>query len=80
MLKSKGIITNLQREILLISSQIPMIKMFYLTGGTALANFFLGHRKSYDLDIFTVETNELVRILQLLGKFLKIGLLYFKNS
>ncbi len=55
MLKSKGIITNLQREILLISSKISGKDMFYLTGGTALADFFLGHRKSYDLDIFTVE-------------------------
>ncbi len=55
MLKSKGIITNLQREILLISSKIFPTEMFYLTGGTALAEFFLGHRKSYDLDIFTVE-------------------------
>jgi len=29
--------------------------MFYLTGGTALAEFYLGHRKSFDLDIFTTE-------------------------
>jgi len=29
--------------------------MFYLTGGTALAEFYLAHRKSFDLDIFTTE-------------------------
>jgi len=55
LLKSKGIITDLQKEILLISSKIPDSKMFYLTGGTALAEFFLGHIRSYDLDIFISE-------------------------
>jgi hypothetical protein len=55
LLKSKGIITDLQREILIIFSQIRDSKMFYLTGGTALAEFYLGHRKSFDLDIFTTE-------------------------
>jgi len=33
-------------------SQIPIIKQFYLAGGTALAIYF-GHRKSADLDFFT---------------------------
>jgi predicted nucleotidyltransferase component of viral defense system len=55
LLKSKGIITDLQREILIIFSEIPDSKMFYLTGGTALAEFYLGHRRSFDLDIFTTE-------------------------
>jgi predicted nucleotidyltransferase component of viral defense system len=55
LLKSKGIITDLQREILTIFSEIHDSKMFYLTGGTALAEFYLGHRKSFDLDIFTTE-------------------------
>ncbi|RKY97894.1 MAG: hypothetical protein DRQ10_08070 [Candidatus Hydrothermota bacterium] len=26
---------------------------FYLTGGTALSGFYLGHRVSYDMDMFT---------------------------
>jgi hypothetical protein len=55
LLKSKGIITDLQREILIIFSEIRDSKMFYLTGGTALAEFYLGHRKSFDLYIFTTE-------------------------
>jgi predicted nucleotidyltransferase component of viral defense system len=55
LLKSKAIITDLQREILIIFSEIRDSKMFYLTGGTALAEFYLGHRKSFDLDIFTTE-------------------------
>ncbi len=32
---------------------IPDAERFYLTGGTALAEFFLGHRRSFDLDLFT---------------------------
>jgi capsule polysaccharide modification protein KpsS len=40
LLKSKGIITDLQKEILLIFSKLPDSEMFYLTGKTALAEFF----------------------------------------
>ena len=55
LLKSRGIITALQKEILRVFSKIPDSNIFYLTGGTALAEFYLAHRKSYDLDIFTTE-------------------------
>jgi predicted nucleotidyltransferase component of viral defense system len=55
LLKGNGIITDLQREILLIFSTIPDSDMFYLTGETALTEFYLAHRKSFDLDIFTTE-------------------------
>lgn len=34
---------------------IPDAERFYLTGGTALAEFFLGHRRSFDLDLFTTD-------------------------
>lgn len=54
-LKSKGIISGLQKGILNIFSNIADSKMFYLTGGTALSEFYLAHRKSFDLDIFTTE-------------------------
>ena len=57
LLKGKGIITDLQRKILLVFSEIPGNEMFYLTGGTALAEFYLAHRRSYDLDLFTTEKN-----------------------
>jgi hypothetical protein len=33
----------------------PDAERFYLTGGTALAEFYLGHRRSFDLDLFTAE-------------------------
>jgi len=31
----------------------PLAKIFYLTGGTALARFYFHHRESLDLDLFT---------------------------
>lgn len=33
----------------------PLTEHFYLTGGTALAGFYLFHRKSEDLDFFSAE-------------------------
>lgn len=52
---SAGLLSPLQKRILASLSQIPDLIQFYLTGGTALAEFYLGHRKSFDLDIFTGE-------------------------
>jgi hypothetical protein len=54
-LKGRGIITQIQRKILLETAALPDASHFYLTGGTALAEFHLGHRRSYDLDLFTTE-------------------------
>jgi hypothetical protein len=53
--KSRGIITTGQKEILKVLNEVPDAEHFYLTGGTALSEFYLGHRLSYDLDIFTNE-------------------------
>jgi len=53
LLKSKGIITQLQKNILTHFSAIKDSNNFYLTGGTALAEFYFGHRKSFDIDLFT---------------------------
>lgn len=55
MLKGKGIISDFQQDILRGFSKIPDSQQFYLTGGTALAEFYFGHRLSYDLDLFTSE-------------------------
>lgn len=53
------ILTNLQRKILLLFSELPDKETFYLTGGTALSAIFLQHRRSNDLDLFT-NTEELI--------------------
>ncbi len=55
MLQGKGIIVEIQKRVLSFFSQFPDSSEFYLTGGTALAEFYLGHRLSYDLDFFTSE-------------------------
>ncbi|MBU4332171.1 nucleotidyl transferase AbiEii/AbiGii toxin family protein [Patescibacteria group bacterium] len=51
---AKTILTNNQRKILeIISQDNSLTENFYLTGGTALAEFYLGHRLSEDLDFFS---------------------------
>lgn len=57
MLAGKGIITNFHKGVLSVFAQIPDSQKFYLTGGTALSEFYLGHRLSYDFDFFTSESN-----------------------
>lgn len=50
----KEILTRDQIKILqAISSEVFLSKNFYLTGGTALAGFYLHHRLSEDLDFFS---------------------------
>ncbi len=50
------ILTPLQTRILdTVFAQEEFARAFYLTGGTALAAFYLGHRYSDDLDFFTNE-------------------------
>ncbi|MDD8026162.1 MAG: nucleotidyl transferase AbiEii/AbiGii toxin family protein [Acidobacteriota bacterium] len=45
-------------------ARIPEIEEhFFLTGGTALAVFYLGHRTSEDLDFFSTETLDLSEFL-----------------
>ena len=54
-LKGKGIIARGQRDLLRAFSTLGDAHHFYLTGGTALAEFYLGHRRSFDLGLFTAE-------------------------
>jgi hypothetical protein len=39
---------------------------FFLTGGSALGLFYLDHRRSYDLDLFTTETAEAKEVQNLI--------------
>ena len=57
------ILTAFQRQLLKHIGQSSIANNFYLTGGTALAAFFLHHRLSEDLDFFTADPNavQLVR-------------------
>jgi len=53
MLPGKGLLSPIQEAFLRLFARIPDQEQFYLTGGTALAEFYMGHRISYDLDLFT---------------------------
>lgn len=53
---AKTILTNKQQVLLdLISQQKHLVTNFYLSGGTALAEYYLHHRLSEDLDFFSLE-------------------------
>lgn len=55
-----GYASAVQREILADLSADPRIeRSFFLTGGTALSVFYLGHRVSEDLDLFTLEAEDI---------------------
>lgn len=47
------ILTKTQKTALAFVANEPALADFYLTGGTALAAYYLGHRHSDDLDFFT---------------------------
>jgi len=49
-LKGRGILSEFQKAFLQLFASLPDQERFYLTGGTALAEYYLGHRLSYDLD------------------------------
>ena len=49
----KSTLNNLQNEIL--REFFARENHFYLTGGAALVGFYFGHRKTEDLDLFTLE-------------------------
>ncbi len=50
-----SILTELQKSFLDAFFRQPIARQFYLTGGTALSEFYLRHRYSEDLDLFTLD-------------------------
>lgn len=53
-MEQKTILTELQRRFLeLVLKEDYLLKNYYWTGGTVLSEFYLHHRKSYDIDLFT---------------------------
>ena len=57
MLQGKGLLTPLQRSFIAAFATLPDQAQFYLAGGTALAEYYFGHRLSFDLDFFTGEAS-----------------------
>jgi hypothetical protein len=50
MLRGNGLLTPIQRSFIAEFAALPDQAQFYLAGGTALAEYYLGHRLSFDLD------------------------------
>ncbi len=53
--KNNPVLLPHQVEILKLFFSYPISRQFFLTGGTALAAFYLGHRKSQDFDFFSLD-------------------------
>lgn len=61
------VLTELQQKVLAVLFEIPEMRQnFYLTGGTALSAYYLQHRYSDDLDLFShsMEVGEIARITE----------------
>ncbi len=56
-IKGFGTLTPLQKDFMNILANLPDKEQFYLAGGTALSEYYLGHRLSFDLDYFTGTEN-----------------------
>ncbi len=80
----KELLTKFQQVFLNEVKKTKFIKNFYLTGGTALAIFYLNHRYSEDFDFFsTQEILDLLPINIFLKKFkenFKVDQLTFQKS
>lgn len=75
--KEKSILTFHQRKVLeIISNEKYFTQRFYLAGGTALAEFYLKHRISEDLDFFTekqeINLIPIIRFFENKSKTLKL--------
>lgn len=68
---AKTVLNSFQRKVLQLFKTSILSKKFYLSGGTALAEFYLKHRLSEDLDFFTQEElslEELKKFINLVAR------------
>ncbi len=73
-LVNNPILTPYQVEILKLFFATEFAKTFFLTGGTALSAFYLAHRDSKDLDLFSIEPFDSQRLELLIADIAqKIG-------
>lgn len=66
------ILTSHQIDFLNLFGEEKQIKdIFYFTGGTALSAFYLSHRLSEDIDLFSEEEVNILAVRSLIGKIQK---------
>jgi len=79
----KTILTSKQLDFLELVQADPQItERFYLTGGTALAEFYLKHRLSQDLDLFSEKAEVEPKIVEAFLRKIspRLGVVYIKRS
>ena len=59
-----GDLTPAQQRLLTALGESGLTEDFYLSGGTALSAFYLHHRKSADIDLFTRKPIDVHRVLK----------------
>lgn len=67
-LENNPVLTPYQVRILKIFFASNLGQQFFLTGGTALAAFYLAHRHSQDLDLFTLQDFDSLELEKLVEK------------
>jgi hypothetical protein len=81
--KKNEIITKEQKLFLdLVSTEPYLYKKFYFTSGTSLAAFYLKHRLSEDVDLFSENEINIARIRVFIGKIqkkLKLKKIYYRQ-
>lgn len=80
---AKTILNPFQQKVLQLLKASILAKKFYLSGGTALAEFYLQHRLSEDLDFFTQEElnlEELKKFINLIAKKTQIIEVKFQHG
>ena len=79
----KTILSDFQKKALHLFKNSVLAKSFYLAGGTALAEYYLQHRKSEDLDFFTQEElniSSLKRFSTAVAKSVKLDKVEFQHG
>lgn len=75
-MEQKTILTPIQKRFLETVIKEPyLLKKYYLTGGTALSEFYLRHRLSKDIDLFSeseVHVSSIVKFVKKVSSKLKI--------
>ena len=61
------VLTPFQEEFIIALGRTPLQEPFFLTGGTALAAFYLEHRTSEDMDFFTEEEGQVSRVVPIVN-------------
>lgn len=77
------ILSDFQKKALTYFKKTSLVSKFYLAGGTALAEFYLKHRKSEDLDFFTQEElnlSEIKKFSQSLTKLFSLDKIEYQRG